>query len=80
MFTSATWLSVANRRYRFLAAEPVPDLTQRFARRTALLRRPLELMALALAVRAGELGQCGIVVQRQRLARKGIRSIHGHPG
>ena len=33
-------------------AEPVPGLTQRYARRTMLLRRLLELMALALAGRA----------------------------
>lgn len=50
-------------------AEPVPGLTQRYARRTQLLRRLLELMALALAGRAASrlLERLGVRVGRDTL-------------
>ncbi|WP_201762187.1 MULTISPECIES: ISL3 family transposase [unclassified Nonomuraea] len=50
-------------------AEPVPGLTRRYARRTKLLRRLLELMALALAGRAASrlLEQLGVRVGRDTL-------------
>ena len=50
-------------------AEPASGLTQRYARRTMLLRRLLELMALALAGRAASrlLGQLGVDVCRDTL-------------
>ena len=50
-------------------AEPVPGLTQRYARRTMLLRRLLELMALPLAGRAASrlLGLLGVDVCRDTL-------------
>ncbi|MEV4362696.1 ISL3 family transposase [Nonomuraea sp. NPDC049625] len=50
-------------------AEPVPGLTQRYARRTNLLRRLLELMALALAGRAASrlLERLGVRVGRDTL-------------
>ncbi|WP_285773884.1 ISL3 family transposase [Microtetraspora sp. NBRC 13810] len=52
-------------------AEPVPGLTQRYARRTQLLRRLLELMALALAGRAASrlLGLLGVHVGKDTLIR-----------
>ncbi|WP_345577055.1 ISL3 family transposase [Nonomuraea rosea] len=50
-------------------AEPVPGLTRRYARRTQLLRRLLELMALALAGRAASrlLERLGVRVGRDTL-------------
>ncbi|WP_206061042.1 transposase family protein [Nonomuraea basaltis] len=50
-------------------AEPVPGLTRRYARRTKLLRRLLELMALALAGRAASrlLERLGVRVGRDTL-------------
>ena len=50
-------------------AEPVPGLTQRYARRTMLLRRLLELVALALAGRAASrlLGLLGVDACRDTL-------------
>ena len=50
-------------------AEPVPGLTRRHARRTMLLRRLLELMALAMAGRAASrlLGLLGVRVCRDTL-------------
>lgn len=50
-------------------AEPVPSLTRRYARRTSLLRRMLELLALAVAGRAGSrlAAQLGVMVCRDTL-------------
>ncbi|MGI5170231.1 transposase family protein [Spirillospora sp. CA-253888] len=57
-------------------AEPVPGLAPRFARRTALLGRFLELVALALAGRAASrlLKMLGVQVDRDTLIRL-IRSL-----
>jgi hypothetical protein len=59
-------------------AEPVPGLTQRYARRTMLLRRLLELMALALAGRAASrlLALLGVGVCRDTL----IQLVRALPG
>ncbi|MFI7644420.1 ISL3 family transposase [Nonomuraea sp. NPDC049400] len=57
--------------------EQIPDLTQRYARRTPLLRAALEAIALALAGRAGArlASVLGLAVGRSTL----IRLIHALP-